>query len=1404
MALTLQPWLHQDVKDQLDLGHSWFDEKLKAKAKSAKPSTSIDKKWEGLYHDNGSCIDIVVPFCSEQAHVLVLKTSPLTITDGLHSTEASLTAVCLNDLRARYPDRLIAVGTTWTVKKYTIRYTSYGHPRRKLRIILDAIDCVDVCKGNLLPNAGALNRSNEIASSLQLIHSARVRDDDRCLRPQPREEEELDNGGCTMAGADERVDEDASINTQMPFGTQLQHPIRSRRSEDDVSYVGTNRLEPVLAGNTQRAELKPRSGDAADAQRKQAQLLSLLGKRKAQQPASPQSPVRPRPHHTPEPRKSGEHATTASPRPRETPGKQANRERIAELVAQASQPVQDKGKKSMREEIVSPSILSSKKTSFSEDQSKRSHVSEDKFAAGCSWMKGLTFNRATATVPEDQANLLNKSESWAKQSRFPPINIPIALFTIFSRTVDEKAALEGATSSGSFHETPSSGSCPDNSAPQPTEEQDSGSEEEAEEEAPTSPVTWHTSSSPRPPQRPTMPCQGLPPDSSVEMPEDIADIAKPQRPTVEQPLPSTLPASSHENEEELPPSSPPVQPAAIDSDDDMETSVPQALGEDLSQSSTHNHVPHTEIRSRSVVQVKETPYMKGKNEQQPVVTVCPPTQESISHSSSTSIVRGTYYPELSSSAVEETRLDGLRKHNDTGLPGENDADPRAGMQDAQAVPDIDAQDTAMFDMFTNEESLPQLIPTEASEKQACTPQAATKRAVQAQPEPTPMSAQLPPKDSSSGKQPLPATTQAAMPAPVQPERQPSRQPSNTPSLTKRKHAASPTLDRRRGSRVKRPKFAFGSKDPQTLIRERQESLQIERQKSTTSVESRQGSVSNAPVQQDPDARMEDLDTKQPVKSPVVEAPASPADGMSPRHRSLYASPSPRPRPVKAPPVADAAIESISLNQSQRGQHNTLADRTTDECPVSTQQEEPHEWPTSQAHFSRENSLKKQIKTHINERAHVCPTCDRRFSRTDALVQHQSVNACAGRQSSVNPTDLEQIAAKDTEVLLQAENVPEPHPDQPPESAPAPMLVSTSRPAPAPRPSPAPRRTSAEAVAGTKEAIAVVPADVEFARTVFEKFQAAYPEYKANSKHFVNQCKLIDELDREDRMVPKWMWDDFIIRNRTDYARYAMECVELGEEPMKYIRFYKDTIRDAIFKKGVIESRAALEKALQELGVQSSATKPPSPQSRVRHAPRESIERSSRPAAHHFSDARQARREPSHQSPRESTQPSPRLSTPRHVHSPMPPPPQPTITPPKKKASRKSLPFAVPSSASSLRANGTAHTRHSLPASSSRTVPTSTPAHPSSARLASSSQQKPRSSFSDSLRLYKAQPSASILTMGTGDEYRDFLNAHEAMTATTGSKRFDKSVPWPRSVDGRPSVRDLPKKKIDVLEWTDVL
>ncbi|KAF3045419.1 hypothetical protein E8E12_001844 [Didymella heteroderae] len=1327
-----------EIKDQLDLGHSWFADRLEAKAQLAKTSTASDKKWKGIYHDNGLCIDIIVPFCAEHALVLVSQIHPLTITDGLHSTEASLTAACLDDLRARSPAGEIAVGATWAVKKYTIRYTSYGPPRDKLRITLDAVDCVSVnaCQGKLTPNAEALRRSNDIASTLQLIHSARVQDDHRCLRSQPGEEEDTADGS-TMAGADERMDEDASMNSQTPFGTQWQHPIRSRPSDDHVSFVGINRLEPVLAGNTQRAELKPRSASTTDAQRKQAHLLSLLNKVNVQRPASPQAPARSPAHATPEPTRSGEHITTPSPRPTETPSKRASRETIGEPIAQASQTPQDKGKKRMLEvEAESPSVHSAKKTSFSEDQPKRHHASEDKFAAECSWMKGLTFNRATATVPDDQVYLLNKPESWAKQSRFPSVNIPMALFTVFSRTVDEKAALEGATSSGSFHETQSSASYPANSAPPPTELQDG----ESEDKASSSPISWKASPSPRPPQRPTLPLQQLPPDSSLEISGDDAEAAQPQWPAVrrDQPPPSTLPASSHESDEELPPSSPPAQLAAVDSDDDMEleTSIPLALGEDLSQpssASTQNHVPYAEIRSRSVVQVKETPYIKSKDGQQPVVTVCPPTQEPTSHSSSASIVRGTYNP--SSSAVEETRLDGFRKGNDAYPSVDTSADLQAEIQDAQVVPDDGVQDMSMFDMFVHDDPTLEPVLQDASERQARKQQPDIPQVAQAQPEPTPMSAQLPPKDSSSGEQPPLIDTRTAMPAPKQPERQPSRQPSDTPSLPKRKHAVSPTLDRRRGSRAKRPKYAFGNKDPQTLIRERHESLQIERQKSTASAESRQGSVSNASVQQNPDEKLEELDTKETVKAQIEEANAPTADDMSPRHRSLYALPSPVQHPVAAPPAADATIESISLDQPQEKQQEAFTEQNT------------------------------------------------------------------GNSASADPANVhEKEAPSLPEVVPEPQMKPQPQAE--PVSAPAP--VSTSTPAPVPRPSPAPSQPSAEISASTKHALLVTHNDTQASLSIFDKFKAAYPEYKASSKHFANQCKLIDELDREDKMVPKWMWDDFIVRNRIDYAQYAADCIDSGEEPMKYIRFYKDTIRDAIFKKRIIETRAVLEEALRELGVDAPATKASAPQPRVQQAAKQAVEPHSQPIVQELLYARQARRKPAQQSPRELVQSSPRHPTPQQTHSPIPPHHRPANTPPKKRSSRKSLPFAVPSSVVSSRVNGTAHVRHSLPASSSRAAPTTTSAQTASTRPASSTQQKPRSSFGDSLRFYKSQPSASPLETGTGDEYRDFIKAHEALTATTGSKRVAKATPWPRSIEGRPSMRDLPKKKIDVLEWTDVL
>ncbi|KAF2643249.1 hypothetical protein P280DRAFT_467306 [Massarina eburnea CBS 473.64] len=113
-------------------------------------------------------------------------------------------------------------------------------------------------------------------------------------------------------------------------------------------------------------------------------------------------------------------------------------------------------------------------------------------------------------------------------------------------------------------------------------------------------------------------------------------------------------------------------------------------------------------------------------------------------------------------------------------------------------------------------------------------------------------------------------------------------------------------------------------------------------------------------------------------------------------------------------------------------------------------------------------------------------------------------------------------------------------------------------------------------------------------TIFQKFKAAYPEYMADHRHFFGQCKYMYKLEQQDMMVPKWQWDDFIIRHAIDYTVYTARCNEEGEEIEQYHRFYKDNIRNTLYTKGVVDSVKRLETALQELGAQPTPATTPTP------------------------------------------------------------------------------------------------------------------------------------------------------------------------------------------------------------------
>lgn len=103
-------------------------------------------------------------------------------------------------------------------------------------------------------------------------------------------------------------------------------------------------------------------------------------------------------------------------------------------------------------------------------------------------------------------------------------------------------------------------------------------------------------------------------------------------------------------------------------------------------------------------------------------------------------------------------------------------------------------------------------------------------------------------------------------------------------------------------------------------------------------------------------------------------------------------------------------------------------------------------------------------------------------------------------------------------------------------------------------------------------------------TIFSCFKQAYPAYDGNAQHFTNLCKQMYELDLEDRMVQKWLWDDYLVRNRIDYTDFCKQLLNRGEDvTIPYIRFYKDHIQDAIYRKGIISNRDVLCQALAELG-----------------------------------------------------------------------------------------------------------------------------------------------------------------------------------------------------------------------------
>jgi hypothetical protein len=952
------------------------------------------------------------------------------------------------------------------VRKYTIRYTSYGPPRNKLQFILQSIDWLGVVQldiGRLKPL-----QSEPLLDVLRQLHATRAREDRRCLGTNTEDEmpPAMDATDDTSQGATQPY-------TQYAYGTQLSPPARVHPSIDKPQILGVRPLEPVLAGNTQREEIRPKKAKTTP-----VELLSLLNRNASTVMSTPAKPITKNqlPATAEKTRESAEQPTTQlhTQLPVHV-NRQPTQTQSGSNAAPLSPPRPPRSTKRAREtDSVSPRAEKGmrKDGDFAATiQESRKDILQ-KHKSECSWMKDFEFTREAFVVDFKQMRLLQDEKSWHKPITghpFPSGYVPVEILTTLQRMADENAAMEARPDSNDeMDEDPSPESIIDSivpsaeSVPEPTQE----------DQCPTSPVSWATSPSPEPPQILSRLRQELPPDSSFETVEHAANDSPEKTTTPTRPQDSIVVYSSNEKEQNEPPSSPPVakEPTILDEDMEMEEYVPQALGEDVlagePESRPQAAVPASPPPCPAVL-IKETPYVRDKHGQHKAQATSSPGRQLPSntskHTSSASIVYGTYDDKPSSDLQRTT------SHRTLSGPGATDVQedgnsPRAARQrsathdDRIQVGGGNTKEPSTLDVGFPEALLVSSQQEHDQIEQPCAVDTGMQDVkVPHHPGATPVFAQLSPGTPTS----LATTSSVHQEGQPQAPHVPatvvvSKNPSLTPGAAKRKHDHSPSKKSGRHSKRREIKIMdidgdtpYPAEPATALLNYREESLRKfrESRKSSTSPENQPESAGKAESPLGGDAMQVDV--------PVEPGNSAAAVAMSPRHKSLYEEPNLKKASLASTPPLRSANETS---------------------------------PDAQP------PLDSELKSSVG-------------LRTDEPFQ------------------------------------------------------------------------------------AVTPKPTDTPVDIFTSFKVAYPMYTGDIKHFQSQCIQMIKLDREDKMVPKWQWDDFIIRNRTDYKEYALECVDQGEDPEPYHRFYKDTIRDTVYRKGIIEGRTTLLAALEQLNVQPPTAGP---------------------------------------------------------------------------------------------------------------------------------------------------------------------------------------------------------------------
>jgi hypothetical protein len=86
------------------------------------------------------------------------------------------------------------------------------------------------------------------------------------------------------------------------------------------------------------------------------------------------------------------------------------------------------------------------------------------------------------------------------------------------------------------------------------------------------------------------------------------------------------------------------------------------------------------------------------------------------------------------------------------------------------------------------------------------------------------------------------------------------------------------------------------------------------------------------------------------------------------------------------------------------------------------------------------------------------------------------------------------------------------------------------------------------------------------KSLHQEFTSTYPDYKGDLRHFTN---LVKEVDCSRNPLHQFLWDDYVIRNKTDYIPYSIECLNVGERPPPYEIYYTKRITKPLYTQGIL-------------------------------------------------------------------------------------------------------------------------------------------------------------------------------------------------------------------------------------------